>query len=428
MNTFRQFGEWGIRSMGKAQNVRRDENVKNAVDMEKERKLLWHWSQKKGIRRKNEYKKLERKLFWQTLALVAIAFFGIWAFYILVWFGRLADTIVALIQFFMGMNYEAAVLFYHDVFRRNYDAIVIAASGICFFIIFRFFLRRLFIKYFYEIDKSIDALVERDGRGIEMCREMAPMERKLNTVLETLEQQFADIQSAEQKKDELVMYLAHDIRTPLTSVIGYLNLMEEMPDLSPEQRQKFLQVTLEKANRLETLVHEFFDITRYNRQEIVLSKVKIDLYYMLSQMAEEAYPMLVENKMRIEIKAKEDCFVYGSGDKLARVFLNLLKNAITYGKEGSVITIEVKEQNKEEKQGNAAVIRFSNEGQELSKEDCARIFDKFYRMDAARQTNNDGAGLGLAIARELVEMHGGTIHAESSAGITVFEVVIPGIS
>lgn len=376
------------------------------------------WLKKQRQENKKGYEKLERRIFFQTLGMVLIAFTGIWGLYVFVLYGKVANTVVAIMQVLFRMNYEDAVNTYNIVFRRNYEGMVMIPTILCFFVMFRFFLG-WFTRYFQEIDRGIDTLVERDGRKVHMSREMEPMEKKLNSVLQTLEQQFEDIQSAEQKKDELVMYLAHDIRTPLTSVIGYLTLMEEMPDLTPDQRQKFLQVTREKANRLETLINEFFDITRYSRQEIELSREPIDLYYMLSQLAEEVYPLLTAGGKRISINVSEDCIIHGSADKLARVFQNLIKNAIAYGEDHSVITMEA------EVKEHDTVIRFSNVGQSLTAEECARIFDKFYRLDTARQTNSGGAGLGLAIAKELVEMHGGTVRAVSNKQDMTFEISLP---
>lgn len=117
------------------------------------------------------------------------------------------------------------------------------------------------MKYFREIDAGMDALMDRKTEEIRLSEEIKPME---------------------QKKDEMVMYLAHDIRTPLTSVIGYLKLMQEMPDLTEEQREKFLGIIMEKALRLEVLVNEFFDIARYSRQDISAEEEEIDLCYMIS--------------------------------------------------------------------------------------------------------------------------------------------------
>lgn len=370
-------------------------------------------------RRKNsDYAPLRRKIFWQTMLMMLAAIVGVWALYAVVLQGRFANFLVWVLQHFTGMEYQEAVDFYWEKIRDHFDMIMLGAMAVAFFAMFYFFLN-WFTRYFQEIDDGINILVKRDGSKIHMSREMAAMEKKLNSVSETIAQQFADIRTAEKKKDELVLYLAHDIRTPLTSVIGYLTLLEEMPELTKEQQDKFIHVTLEKANRLEVLVNEFFDITRFNRHEIDLARTKIDLYYMLVQLADEVYPLLTPDGKTVVISADENCKIYGDGDKLARVFNNILKNAITYSEPGSEIRIEASEE------GEETVICFINRGQTISKREQEQIFDKFYRRDEARQTNSGGAGLGLAIAKELVEMHGGTIGVTSEEGVTAFTVRIP---
>lgn len=153
-------------------------------------------------------------------------------------------------------------------------------------------------RYFEEINQGIEALLADDENQIQLSPEMLPFERKLNTVKRTLAERKAETALAEQRKDELVMYLAHDIRTPLTSVIGYLNLLEEEPNIPEEQRAKRVHIALEKAYRLETMINEFFEITRYNSQQITLSKETIDLYYMLVQLSDELSPVFAPRKYR----------------------------------------------------------------------------------------------------------------------------------
>ena len=372
--------------------------------------------------RKNaDYAPLRRKIFRQTLLMMFAAIVGVWALYAIVLQGRFANFLVWVLQNITNMDYQEAVSFYWDHIRDYFDIIMLSAMALAFFVMFHFFLD-WFTRYFQEIDDSINILVRRDGSKIRMSREMEAMEFKLNSVSETIERQFEEIQMAEKKKDEMVLYLAHDIRTPLTSVIGYLTLLEEMPDLTREQQDKFIHVTLDKANRLEVLVNEFFDITRFSRHEIDFARTEIDLYYMLAQLADEVYPLVSPEGKTVVVSADENCIIYGDGDKLARIFNNILKNAISYSKPESEIRIEAKEEE------NETVICFTNWGQTISGKEQELIFDKFYRRDEARQTNNGGAGLGLAIAKELVEMHNGTIGVESSEGKTTFTVRIPKVS
>lgn len=169
------------------------------------------------FRKKDGYGRLKRKIFWQMIALISLSFFIIWFLYIYVFFGHIANFVVDVLGWF-GMSYEQALDYYTDVFRRNFEFFILIAALGCFFLLLRFFLN-WFMKYFREIDAGMDALMDRKTEQIRLSEEIKPMEQKLTLVKETLAQQFADIETAEQKKDEMVMYLAHDIRTPLTSVI-----------------------------------------------------------------------------------------------------------------------------------------------------------------------------------------------------------------
>ena len=358
-NTLRQYGEWDIRL--------KDDNNKKKLD----------------------FAPVRRKIFSRIVLLMAGAFFGIWFLYQYVLQGRFADGIVRFLYDFTSMTYEDARDFYWHNIGNHFELIFFGAIALVFCLMFYFFLNS-FTKYFQEIDNGINALVHHDGRQIRMSKEMAAMEEKLNSVNATLNRQLYDIQMAEKKKDELVLYLAHDIH-----------------------------VTLDKALRLEVLVNEFFDITRFNRQDIELATTEIDLYYMLMQLSDEVYPLLAPEHKKVEIQADENCKVYGDADKLARIFNNILKNAIAYSNPDSTIVISAWEE------PPGTVILFSNQGQTILPEEQQRIFDKFYRRDEARQTNSGGAGLGLAIAKELVDLHGGTIRVMSENGRTTFKVCLP---
>ena len=221
------------------------------------------------------------------------------------------------------------------------------------------------------------------------------------------------------RKNDLIAYLAHDLKTPLTSVIGYISLLKEAPDMSMEQRAKYTNIALEKALRLESLINEFFDITRCNLHEMVLEEETFDLGYMLMQMADEFYPILEQHGKSIGIHIDEDLPVTADSAKLARVFNNILKNAVAYSYDNTGIEIHAK------KQENTLYVSISNFGKTIPKQKLNMIFEKFYRLDDARSTNTGGAGLGLAIAKEIVEAHGGTISVTSEKQITTFIVELP---
>ncbi len=235
----------------------------------------------------------------------------------------------------------------------------------------------------------------------------------------TMQRHEQAIRDETDRKNDLITYLAHDLKTPLTSVIGYLDLLEEAADMPKAQREKYIHITLEKALRLEKLINEFFEITRYNLQQIILEKETIDLSFMLMQLTDEFYPLLTSHGNTVELQAEEGLTVYGDSMKLARVFNNVLKNAISYSYPNTPIKVYAGKREKD------IFICFINQGKTIPAEKLSAIFEKFYRMDEARSTNTGGAGLGLAIAKEIVTLHGGTISASSENEMTNFSVTLP---
>ena len=240
------------------------------------------------------------------------------------------------------------------------------------------------------------------------------------------ERQLAD-ESA--RRSDLVTYLAHDLKTPLTSVIGYLSLLDEVPDMPEAQRTRYTGVALDKACRLERLVNEFFDITRYSLTNIELELAPVDLAGLLVQLADEFYPALaahgnvaqvtVAGTARTVEEPGEPLMVTADAARLARVFGNLLRNAIAYSDEGTPIELAAVEEE------GRVVVTVSDVGATIPSHKLRAIFDRFFRLDESRGSATGGAGLGLAIAREIVELHGGAISAASENGRTTFSVELP---
>ena len=250
-------------------------------------------------------------------------------------------------------------------------------------------------------------------------KEQVEISAQMSDIKAALLQHERKLKEETTRKNDLIAYLAHDLKTPLTSVIGYLSLLDEAPDMPPEQRAKYTRITLDKAYRLEKMINEFFDITRYNLQQIVIQKEPIDLYYMLVQLTDELLPVLEKNGNTVHLQASETLTVPGDPDKLARVMGNVLKNAAAYSYPHTEITISAEEQ------GDLVVLRFLNQGRTIPQNKLAALFEKFYRLDEARASGTGGAGLGLAIAKEIVALHGGTIWAESQDETVAFTITLP---
>lgn len=248
-------------------------------------------------------------------------------------------------------------------------------------------------------------------------QELKPIDVEIKSILneKTKTEQEKEIEI--QKKNDLVTYLAHDLKTPLTSIIGYLNILEES-ELREEVQKEYLERVLDKAYHLEELTNQFFDITRFNLQEIPLNKTVIDGEIFFEQITDELYPLLIPKKLEMNTDITVGLRIYGDGNLLARVLNNLLKNAISYSHKDSVINITGKEDEE------TTIITVENDGDIISPQELRLIFEKFYRKDKARGQSS-GTGLGLAIAKEIVERHGGILKAESLNGHTIFSIHLP---
>ncbi|MDO4941250.1 MAG: HAMP domain-containing sensor histidine kinase [Lachnospiraceae bacterium] len=368
-----------------------------------------------------KYRGLKFKIMLQTIGLTLIAaLIGYGIYFILidgVFQEPFANLMVGLFQK-LSMDEESAILVYRTIFWKNKTMIL--TCGFIILYLFSFYLgMSRFTDYLDEISNGIHMIIKESSDMIELSDELQPLESQMNTIKNTLRDREYQALQSEQRKNDLVIYLAHDLKTPLTSIIAYLSLLNESPDMPCEQRTKYTKISLEKSKRLGELINEFFEITRYNLQNITLERQKISLNMLLEQLIDEFYPVFQKKNITCNIDIKDDIELFVDAERMARVFDNLFRNAISYSYEGTPIDVFV------EKQESAVRITVRNQGKQIAEHKLNHLFEKFYRLDDARSTNTGGAGLGLAIAKEIVELHGGTIQAESNEMYTQFIVTLP---
>ena len=280
---------------------------------------------------------------------------------------------------------------------------------------------RVAMKHRAEIEKAMETALHQflEDRDFYLPEGFGNIEALLLQIRAKEQKQLAMLEKQTRQKHDLISYLAHDMKTPLASVIGYLNLLNDVSDVPKAQRDTYIRITLDKAERLEQLIDEFFDITRFNLHDIVVSRGRIALDFLLEQLKEQFYPTLLAQHKELKLDIAEGSVCYGDADKLARAFNNVLKNAISYSYPNTVIRVAVKQE------AEHILLEFHNQGDEIPEQKLEMIFEKFFRLDKARSTASGGAGLGLAIAKEIVEAHGGSIYADSNMEETVFYIKLP---
>ncbi|MEH7110584.1 HAMP domain-containing sensor histidine kinase [Bacillus sp. JJ1764] len=340
----------------------------------------------------------------------------------------LAGTITYLIYKFLQLYYHKNAQFGDQLSRfrssinnfgdLNFFLIIFIPQAIFYFFLFT----KRYALYFEEISKGIHHLANGNFQHhvtIPSSDEFSKIAQDINTASEKLQYAVERGEFAESSKDQLVVNLAHDLRTPLTSVLGYLDWILKDEQLKEEQIRHYAAIAYTKSQRLEKLINELFEITRMNYGMIDLEKSKINISELLLQLNEEMYPIYEKNQLTSRMDLEESLFIEADGEQLARVFENLLINASRYGKDGKFIDI------KGFHDEGDVVVQVINYGDFIPQEELPYIFDIFYTSDRARTHQEGSTGLGLFIAKNIVEQHMGSITAESSVIRTSFEVRLP---
>lgn len=301
--------------------------------------------------------------------------------------------------------------------------LVTVIATICFFIIyFLLFIKRIVKDMTYISDRIIDIA---DGKSdekiiIERQDEIGEIAGRINEMTEQINQLITSERDALQSNKDLIACVAHDLRTPITSVKGYLDLALDTKHYDLEQRQKYVRIAQTKANRLEYLIHDLFNYTKLTSGEITLHRSKIDLVQLVEQMVEEFYPLFQEEELECTTKYNISYLEMNmDGELIARAVQNLLSNAIKYGKDGKHVYVELECLEQE------VQIRVTNYGLVIPEESIKHLFDKFYRVERSRNVKTGGTGLGLNIAQEIVHLHGGRIQVTSGASGTCFTIDLP---
>lgn len=302
--------------------------------------------------------------------------------------------------------------------RNNPIPFILIAWMIGFIIIFVYFWRKT-LNYVDQIVEASRNLASDNNDYIRLPSELKQVEDRMNAIKQEAIRNARLAKEAEQRKNDLLVYLAHDLKTPLTSVIGYLTLLRDEQQISEELQEKYLSISLDKAERLEELINEFFEITRFNLTQLSPEMSHINLTRMLEQIAFEFNPLFSEKNLTCQLDIEDNLKISCDVNKMERVFDNLIRNAINYSYENSPIIIRSKKDN------DYLQLYFINNGPVIPKDKLNRVFEQFYRLDASRGTKKGGAGLGLAIAKEIVEIHGGTITAQSEEEKIEFIVRLP---
>ena len=317
---------------------------------------------------------------------------------------------------------------------RRFAGFIFIEMIVCFiffFSVYFVFFTKKIVNYFEQIDRGIEEFsegnfdIEFEVRNED---ELSNMARNLNRTTGEINRILAKERDEEKSRKEFITCIAHDLRTPLTSVIGYLQLVMAKAHASRSneelqiKNEEYVKIAYEKAIRLQGLIEELFSFTKTDSTELRLHLTEIDVVKLMEQLADECYPSLQEAGLTLEFKTSAETIkIEADGDLMARAIANLLTNGIKYGKDGKKLIIDLYR----EDENSDLHIRIINYGRLIPKKDIDHIFDKFYRVEESRSLQTGGAGLGLAITQNIVELHGGSVNVKSDLSGTVFEIVLP---
>ena len=347
-----------------------------------------------------------------------------------------------LIQYFLALAAYAALLFFfvfmgieitnsitwqpYDLLYRffkwveQYILLVLLVLGLLGWSVltYRFMARPIW--YLDEVIAASEKLANPGSEPILLPDGIKNIQDRLNQVREEAFRADLLAKEAEQRKNDLIVYLAHDLKTPLTSVVGYLSLLADEPQISPELRARYTQIALDKALRLEDLINEFFDITRFNLTSLTLEVESTNFSRMLEQTVSEFEPILAEKGLTWQCQIEPEITILCDRNKIGRVLDNLIRNAVSYSYPDSPIWLTLQKA----PQGGVT-LAVQNRGKTIPPEKLAHIFEQFYRVDSSRGSATGGAGLGLAIAKEITDLHGGSLEAQSSHESIAFRLWLP---
>ena len=301
--------------------------------------------------------------------------------------------------------------------------LLLLVFGICLFATVFWLLQRKSFVYIDRISETMEniaggdlnAFVEVDGDD-----EFSGMAENLNLMTEDIRNLMDRERESERTKNELITNIAHDLRTPLTSIIGYLEILVQKQDLPEETRARYVEIAYTKSKKLQQLINDLFSFTKLTYGKIAMRVSGLDLVKLLSQLLTEFYPSFEEAGLQYELESNVPALmITADPNLLARLFENLVNNAIKYGAEGKRIRVKVRGTEK------TAEVRVINYGKVIPADELPMIFDRFYRVEQSRSSSTGGTGLGLAIAKNIVEMHGGTISVTSDLSGTSFIVTLP---
>lgn len=305
----------------------------------------------------------------------------------------------------------------------RFEAVIVlmlVLIGIAMFTLIFWLLQRKAFGYIENISMAMKNIAGGDLSTrieVEGDNEFSDMAATLNSMVSDIRSLMDKEREAERTKNELITNVAHDLRTPLTSIIGYLELLSKNGRLEEDTRNKYTQIAYAKAKKLEKLIEDLFGFTKLNYGKIAMKLEKTDIVKLISQLMEEFYPNFAEKNLAFSLKSsRPSACIDADPNLIARLFDNLIGNAIKYGAEGKEINIRIE---CGEKYTTVFVINY---GKVIPKEELPLIFDKFYRLEQSRSSETGGTGLGLAIAKNIVDMHKGSIEVKSDLNGTAFIV------
>ena len=304
--------------------------------------------------------------------------------------------------------------------QDTFMVLIYVILGIGIFSVTFLALQERYMRYIGRISAAIQNISEGDlNTTVEVIGddEFSAMAVHLNKMVGDIRSLMDKEREAERTKNELITNVAHDLRTPLTSIIGYLELLSGQVELSPQMQKKYIGIAYAKSKRLEKLIEDLFGFTKMNYGKMSMNVSKVDVVKLLSQLLEEFYPSFVDKNLSYELQSNVPVkIITADGNLLARLFDNLINNAIKYGADGKRVLVKVTASEQ------VVTISVTNYGYVIPEEELPLIFNKFYRVEQSRSTNTGGTGLGLAIVKNIVDMHGGTIQVTSDLNGTVFTV------